>query len=83
MNFIFSFIGSYMLLLGGIPRLFGFTAGGIAAGSFAAAMQAVVGNVAAGSCFAAMQSWGAAGAFKMLVGLGGATVGAGFGFGKG
>ena len=44
----------------------GFTAGGVAASSTAAAWQASIGNVAAGSLFAAFQSAGATG-----IGLGG------------
>lgn len=36
----------------------GFGAGGVAAGSAAAAVQATIGNVAAGSLFAACQSAG-------------------------
>jgi hypothetical protein len=74
---IFSIFGFIMLLIGSIPMLLGFTAGGIAAGSAAAAVQAAIGNVAAGSGFAAMQSLGATGVFNMLAGLGGAAAGAG------
>lgn len=48
----------------------GFTAGGVLAGSIAAASQALIGNVAAGSLFAICQSIGAAGfsfPFMLLV----------------
>ena len=40
--------------------MLGFTSGGVAAGSTAAAAQSVIGNVAAGSAFSYMQSVGAA-----------------------
>ncbi|XP_067944211.1 interferon alpha-inducible protein 27-like protein 2A isoform X2 [Watersipora subatra] len=63
----------------------GFTAGGVAAGSIAAAIQSVIGNVAAGSVFAALQSAGAVGiagaatagaAATATVGAGAAVAGA-------
>jgi hypothetical protein len=76
MSFLFAIIGVPALLIGSVPTLFGFTASGIASGSFAAAMQAAMGNVAAGSCFAAMQSLGATGFFNSMVGWGGATAAA-------
>ncbi|XP_063445452.1 interferon alpha-inducible protein 27-like protein 2B isoform X2 [Mytilus trossulus] len=50
----------------------GFTSGGVAGGSIAAAMMSSVGNVAAGSAIATMQSIGAAG-----LGAAGTAVGAG------
>jgi hypothetical protein len=79
MSFLFAFVGLPALLIGSVPTLFGFTASGIALGSFAAAMQAAMGNVAAGSCFAAMQSLGATGFFSTMAGWGGAaTAAAGF-----
>lgn len=58
---LFAGFGSITFVLGIIPMLLGFTTGGIASGSFAAAMQAGVGNVVAGTFFAAMQSLGATG----------------------
>jgi hypothetical protein len=79
MAFLLGVIGVPVLLLGSVPTLLGFTTGGIAAGSLAAASQAATGNVVAGSCFAAMQSMGATGLFSTLAGWGGtATAGAGF-----
>jgi hypothetical protein len=75
---LFAIFGSITFLLGSIPALLGFTASGIAAGSFAAAMQAAMGSVGAGSCFAVMQSMGATGFFNMAAGLGGVAAGAGF-----
>jgi hypothetical protein len=74
---LFAFFGFITFLLGIIPVFLGFTVGGLAAGSAAAAMQAAIGNVAAGSSFAAMQSFGATGFFNMVAGLGGAAAGAG------
>ncbi|XP_076074162.1 uncharacterized protein LOC143045496 isoform X1 [Mytilus galloprovincialis] len=50
----------------------GFTSGGVAGGSIAAAMMSSVGNVAAGGAIATMQSIGAAG-----LGAAGTAVGAG------
>ncbi|XP_052071993.1 interferon alpha-inducible protein 27-like protein 2 [Mytilus californianus] len=50
----------------------GFTSGGVAGGSIAAAMMSSAGNVAAGSAIATMQSIGAAG-----LGAAGTAVGAG------
>jgi hypothetical protein len=67
----FAFFGFITFLLGIIPMFLGFTAGGIVAGSAAAAMQAAIGNVAAGSGFAAMQSFGATSFFNMVAGMGG------------
>jgi hypothetical protein len=75
---LFGIFGFIMLLLGSIPALLGFTASGIAAGSFAAATQAAIGNAVAGSGFAAMQSMAATGFFNMVAGLGGVAAGAGF-----
>ncbi|OAG06973.1 uncharacterized protein CC84DRAFT_1204611 [Paraphaeosphaeria sporulosa] len=45
----------------------GFTAGGVAAGSMAAGIQAGIGNVAAGSIFAGLMSAGAGGAALAVV----------------
>lgn len=57
--------------------LFGFTATGVAAGSFAAAWQSSVGNVAAGSLFAWMQSTAAVGgAWAVPLAIGATAVGA-------
>lgn len=57
--------------IGATATLAGFTAQGIAAGSFAAAVQSTIGSVSAGSGFAAMQSFGALGGFfgMMLSGM--------------
>ena len=46
-------------LLAGASWMAGFTSSGVAAGSAAAGVQAVIGNVVAGSWFAALQSAGA------------------------
>lgn len=54
----------------------GFTTGGIAAGSAAAAWQSSVGAVAAGSLFAVLQSLGATGIGILLFGGIGASLGA-------
>jgi hypothetical protein len=53
----------------GIPYLMGFKAGGIAAGSGAAAIQSGIRNVAAGSVFSILQSLGA----TTVLGTGGAV----------
>lgn len=55
----------------------GFCAGGIQAGSVAAAVQASVygGAIPAGSMFAAMQSWGATGAISGVLGAAALPVG--------
>jgi hypothetical protein len=53
----------------------GFTAGGVAAGSWAAGVQASIGNVAAGSLFAAAQSIGAGAAVPLSVWFGSAGLG--------
>jgi hypothetical protein len=76
-----TFLGSITFLLGFIPIFLGFTGGGIASGSIAAAMQAGMGNVAAGSCFATMQSLGATGFFNMLASFAGVCNFA-YGYGK-
>jgi len=55
--------------------LLGFGAGGIAAGSVAAGMQAGVGNVVAGSVFAFMQSAAAGGTAATAVAAGSGIVG--------
>jgi len=52
----------------------GFTASGVAAGSVAAAIQAIIGNVAAGSLFAAAQSAGATGSVVVGFGVAGTVV---------
>ena len=44
----------------------GFGAGGVAAGSAAAAVQSTIGNVAAGSLFATLQSAGATGTLSWI-----------------
>ncbi|KAL7638103.1 UNVERIFIED_CONTAM: hypothetical protein RMT77_011728 [Armadillidium vulgare] len=62
------------VVLGGL----GFTAGGVAASSMAAAWQASIGNVVAHSLFAVLQSVGAAGMGAIgvaITSLGGAAVG--------
>ena len=51
---IVTYIGVAVSALAAIPILLGFTSGGVAAGSVAAATQAGIGNVAAGSTFAAL-----------------------------
>lgn len=56
--------------------LAGFGAGGIVAGSAAAAWQASIGNVAAGSLFAFLQSAGATGGLWGLGAAAGAATGA-------
>jgi hypothetical protein len=53
----------------------GFTAGGVAAGSWAAGVHASIGNVAAGSLFAIAQSIGAGGALPLSVWLASAGLG--------
>lgn len=54
--------------------LVGFTAGGVAMGSLAAACQSTIGNVVAGSAFAALQSIGATGSATLIgSAVGGAT----------
>ena len=53
----------------------GFAAGGVAAGSYAAAWQSVIGNVAAGSLFAILQSLGATGLGTILFGTTGTALG--------
>jgi hypothetical protein len=53
----------------------GFTAGGVAAGSWAAGVHASIGNVAAGSLFAMAQSIGAGGALPLSVWLASAGLG--------
>jgi hypothetical protein len=71
---------SNILLAGGItvmtvstiPFAMGFTAGGILAGSTAAAIQSSIGNVAAGSVFAMTQSLAATGTFTNIFGGGAA-----------
>lgn len=62
-------------LLGALALpLFGFGAGGVAAGSFAASWQSSIGIVAAGTLFATLQSLGATGlGVLMFGGLGAAT----------
>ncbi|EPE06761.1 hypothetical protein F503_03188 [Ophiostoma piceae UAMH 11346] len=75
-----------IVLYVGLPAL-GFTAGGVAQGSIAAAWQSTLGNVAVGSLFALLQSAGAGGAGAYVVGsisavvggLAGAAAGAAFG----
>ncbi|XP_031637074.1 uncharacterized protein LOC116349670 [Contarinia nasturtii] len=53
----------------------GFTAGGVAAGSFAASWQSVIGSVAAGSLFATLQSLGATSLGTLLFGGIGSALG--------
>ncbi|XP_054714109.1 myomesin-1-like [Uloborus diversus] len=71
--------GASAAILGGIPLVvsgLGFTAGGVAAGSMAAAYQSAVlgGTIASGSAFATLQSIGAAGlAASTQAGIVGAT----------
>ncbi|KAH7098496.1 hypothetical protein BKA62DRAFT_367561 [Auriculariales sp. MPI-PUGE-AT-0066] len=59
-----------------ILPVFGFTTGGIAAGSTAAGWQSAIGNVAGGSLFAVLQSAGAVGGFALTTAI---TAGAGVG----
>lgn len=54
----------------GILNAVGFTAGGVAAGTAAAAAQAGIGNVVAGSAFAAAQSVAAMGVGSAIVSVG-------------
>lgn len=69
----------FMTTLGGIGALMlpllGFGAGGIAAGSTAAAWQSSLGSVAAGSLFATLQSLGATGLGVLLFGSTGSALG--------
>ena len=53
-----------------IPIAMGFTASGIAAGSYAAYFQSVLGGIKAGSLFSVVQSYGATGFFSKIAGLG-------------
>ena len=53
------------MLLSAILSAIGFTAEGVAAGSFAAAWQSWIGNVVMGSIFATLQSMAATGATAM------------------
>ena len=55
--------GGLVTLVSILPLLLGFGVGGIAAGSAAAAWQALIGNVGAGSFFASLQSAGMSGTF--------------------
>ena len=66
-------IGVYLL------SLVGFTSGGVAAGSFAAMIQAAIGNVGAGGLFAAFQSAGATGGGALASGIGGTAAAGGGG----
>ena len=52
-------VGAAGSLLAGLPFMAGFTTAGVAAGSAAAAFQAVIGNVVAGSVFSVLQYVGA------------------------
>lgn len=68
-------IVSAPLIIGAV----GFGAGGVVAGSVAAAWQATIGNVVAGSLFATLQSVGVlglSGGAVAAVGVGGGVVGA-------
>lgn len=69
----------FITTLGGIGALMlpllGFGAGGIAAGSTAAAWQSSMGSVAAGSLFATLQSLGATGLGVLLFGSTGSALG--------
>jgi hypothetical protein len=67
------------ILIPFILNVMGFGAGGVAAGSLAAALHAIIGNVAAGSVFAALQAMGATG----LIGAVGVLAGAGLGLAGG
>ncbi|KAJ0419474.1 hypothetical protein BJY00DRAFT_164539 [Aspergillus carlsbadensis] len=67
-----SLIGGVVVAVPGIVAapvlaIAGFGAGGVQAGSIAAAVQGTIGNVAAGSAFATLQSAGAAGAGAAVV----------------
>ena len=53
-----------------IPMAIGFTASGIAGGSLAAFLQSSLGAIKAGSLFSVVQSYGAAGFFAKIAGLG-------------
>jgi len=61
--------GIVLLSISVIPilNLIGFTAGGVAAGSRAAAIHSGIGNVTAGSPFAIAQAAGAGGAIPVVV----------------
>lgn len=56
--------------------IIGFGAGGIVAGTFAAAWHAGIGNAAAGTLFVTLQSMGASGLGGCLFGIQGAVAGA-------
>jgi len=60
--------GIVLLSIFAIPilNLIGFTAGGVAAGSIAAAIHSGIGNVVAGSLFAVAQAAGAGGAIPVV-----------------
>lgn len=68
--------GGAILFIAGLPMVLGFGAGGIVAGSVAAAIQASIGNVAAGSAFAVLTSLGMTGALAGTAAVG-AALGAG------
>jgi len=70
-------VGGLVALGATVPIMMGFGAGGIMAGSMAAAWQSAIGNVVAGSTFATLQSMGATGTFVAVQTAGFGTVAAG------
>jgi hypothetical protein len=64
---VFAWIGT------GVINAVGFGSGGIAAGSKAAVIHALIGNVGARSAFAALQSAGATGTGTLVSGIGAGT----------
>ena len=64
------FFGSILTAFGCLGTWFGFTTSGVAAGSWAAFYQSLIGNVASGSLFALFTSWGMKGIFLYSSGFG-------------
>ena len=64
------YFGGFLSAFGYLGTWLGFTQSGVAAGSFAAFIQSLLGNVASNSLFATLTSWGMRGFFPLFSKIG-------------
>ena len=64
------YFGGFLSAFGYLGTWLGFTQSGVAAGSFAAFVQSLIGNVASNSFFATLTSWGMRGFFPLFSKIG-------------